>query len=205
MNINNKNIPQIVFINLDKRTDRREQIEKELTEYELPFERFNAIHNRFGIVGCTQSHLEVLKLAKTRGYKSVLILEDDFTFLVSRKEFEDEMEKICNSGIDYDVCMLAYNLFDSVEIPEYFFLRKVLNAQTASAYIVKEHYYDVLIQLYEHNIPLLKSTAEHWNYANDQCWKVLQKKDNWIYTTLRIGKQRDGFSDNAQAYMNYNC
>ena len=205
MDIIKKNIPYIIFINLDKRTDRREQIEKELIDYKLPFERFSAISNRFGIVGCTQSHLEVLKLAKKREYKSILILEDDFTFLISCKEFEDEMDKLCKSNIDYDVCMLAYNLFDSIDIPEYPFLRKVLNAQTASAYIVKEHYYDALIQLYEYNIPLLKSTAEHWNYANDQCWKVLQKKDNWIYTTLRIGKQRDGFSDNVNDYVSYNC
>jgi GR25 family glycosyltransferase involved in LPS biosynthesis len=194
-------IPYIVFINLDKRTDRREQIETELNG--LSFERFSAIFNSSGIVGCTQSHLEVLKLSKQRGYKSVLILEDDFTFLVSRKEFEDEIELI--SDVDYDVCMLAYNLIESTDIKECSFLRKVLNAQTASAYIVKEHYYDVLIQLYELNIPLLKNTGEHWNYANDQCWKILQTKDNWICTNTRIGKQRDGYSDNANKYVSYNC
>ncbi len=200
-----EHIPYIVYINLERRTDRRQQIETELIEYELPFERFSAIYNRFGIVGCTQSHLEVLKLAKKRGYKSILILEDDFTFLVSRQEFEDEMVQLFHNQNDFDVCMLAYNLFESMDIQGFPFLRKVLNAQTASAYIVKEHYYDVLIQLYEYAIPLLKRTAEHWNYANDQCWKVLQAKDNWICTTTRIGKQRDGYSDNANEYTSYNC
>ena len=60
----------IVYINLDKRVDRREHIENELNRFELNFERFEAIYNDFGILGCTKSHLEVLKLARDR--KSVV-------------------------------------------------------------------------------------------------------------------------------------
>ena len=73
--------------------------------------------------------------------------------------------------------MLAYNLMDSEEL-NYDFLLKVREAPTASAYIVKDHYFDVLINLYEEAVQLLGQTGEHWNYANDQCWKSLQRKDN---------------------------
>lgn len=201
--IDNQFLPYIIYINLEKRQDRKEQLEKELLDYGLSqFERFDAIPHSSGIVGCGKSHLEVLKMAKQRQYKSILILEDDFTFLVSREELEKEMVQL--SEIDYDVCMLAYHLEDSCPI-ENSPVIKVLTAQTASAYIVKEHYYDDLIDLYEHNIPLLESTGEHWNYANDQCWKTLQKKHNWVCPKPRIGKQRDGYSDNCQCYVNYNC
>ena len=83
------NIDFIFYINLEKRTDRREQIEMELKKMEITAERFVGIPFEPGIVGCGKSHLEVLKLAKDRKYKNVLILEDDFTFLVDRKNFDD--------------------------------------------------------------------------------------------------------------------
>jgi hypothetical protein len=81
-------------------------------------------------------------------------LEDDFTFLVSREQFEDEITQLMNSEVNFDVCMLSYNLQRSNKIVGCNFLLKVTEAQTASAYIVKEHYYDVLIELYERNVPL---------------------------------------------------
>jgi glycosyl transferase family 25 len=195
----------IVYINLNKRTDRKEQITNELNNYGLTYERFEAIHEEQGILGCTKSHLEVLKLARKNGWKSVLILEDDFTFLVSREEFEFEIKQLMESGINYDVCMLAYNLIRGENISGCNFLHRVLEAQTASAYIVKDHYYDVIINLYEEAVQLLGQTGEHWNYANDQCWKSLQRKDNWIRTKTRIGKQIAGYSDNTCSYTDYNC
>jgi glycosyl transferase, family 25 len=139
----------IVYINLDRRTDRKEQISKELNNYRLTHERFKAINENLASLGCIKSHLEVLKLAKKQGWKSVLILEDDFTFLVSRRQFEDEIAQLIESGIHYDVCMLSYNLIRSNDISGCDFLLKVVEAQTTSGYIVKEHYYDALIELCE--------------------------------------------------------
>jgi len=197
------NIDKIIYINLEKRIDRREQIEKELTQFDLPYERFNAIFEEVGILGCTKSHLEVYKLAKARGYKNVLILEDDFTFIVSKEEFEEELTKFFNNKIEYNVCMISYNVLESKEVCEHDFIRKIQCGQTASGYIVNENYYDTLIQLYEYAVPLLELTNEHWNYANDQCWKHLQPNDKWFYFTKRIGIQRAGWSDNTNSYNNY--
>ena len=81
------NIDHIFYINLDKRKDRRVEIEQELNKMELPFERFKAIETPGrGILGCGLSHLSVFKLAKERKYKNVLIFEDDFYFLISKPE-----------------------------------------------------------------------------------------------------------------------
>ena len=195
----------ILYINLERRIDRREQIENELTNFQLKFERFEAIDEKEGILGCTKSHLGALKLAKKRGWKSVLILEDDFTFLVTCEQFEVEITQLIESEINYDVCMLAYNLLSSEDNLGCNHLIKVLEASTASAYIVREHYYDVLIKLYEDNVLLLEETREHWNYANDVCWKILQKNDNWVCTKTRVGKQRARYSDNSCVYVDYNC
>jgi glycosyl transferase family 25 len=200
-----KKISHIFYINLNKRTDRKEEIENELFEYITPcicdnYERFSAIETAgFGILGCGQSHLAVLKLAKERNYNNVLILEDDFTFIISKEDFKNELNAFFSLNIDYDVCMLSYNI---QKYEEYVFpnVYKIIEAQTASGYIVNSHYYDTLIQLYESAMIELDKTKMHWVYANDQIWKSLQKKDNWYCFKNRIGIQRDGFSDNSNLY-----
>ena len=208
-------IDKIIYINLDKRTDRREQMERQLDAFGLSYERFPAIHHPRGIVGCSQSHHAVYRLAKERGYKNIWILEDDFEFVVSRATFEQQMMELMESGpssrSSCDVCMLAYNALETKDIsghpsPSFPSLwMRIMSAQTASSYIVWAHYYDKLIELYDTSIPLLEQTQEHWNYANDQVWKLLQSQDRWIAPKERLGKQRNGFSDNAQEYVSYDC
>jgi hypothetical protein len=194
------NIDKIIYINLDKRKDRKEHIENELNNFGLNFERYGAIEMKSG---CSISHLNVLKLARERNYKNILILEDDFTFLVSKEEFENQLTLFFNANIDYNVCMLSYNLNDS-EKTNYDFIVKALDVQTASGYIVNSNYYDKLIDLYEWANPKLSETGEHWIYSNDQVWKRYQRDDKFYCFTLRIGKQMDGYSDNAQAFVSYN-
>jgi glycosyl transferase family 25 len=205
-----QNIDHIFFINLDYREDRLEEIEGEITKFELTnkTERFPGIRVvDQGILGCTKSHLAVIKLAKERGYKNVLILEDDFEFVLSKDDFEKELTHFFDSGIEYDVCMISYIL--QIENPENEIIEKcpninrVLEAQTASGYIVHSNYYDKLIELYEWACPLLEYTKSHWLYANDQCWKSLQKTDNWYYFKNRIGRQRASYSDNSMSFMDY--
>ena len=197
------NIDKIFYINLNRRTDRRNEIEEELNNMGLQFERFSAIETDNGTIGCGYSHLSVLKLARDGGYKNVLILEDDFQFLVDKPEFEDYLTKLFNNSHKFDACFLSYGCMTSEEIPEASYIKRVLDSQTASGYIVNQHYIPVLIKLYEKSIPLLESTEQHWNYANDTAWKPLQKTDMWICFDKRIGKQRASFSDTFGRYMEY--
>ena len=60
-------------------------------------------------------------------------------------------------------------------------------------------------ELFEKNITLLAETHLCCKYANDVCWKILQKTDKWVCTKTRIGKQRAGYSDNSRKYVDYNC
>lgn len=197
-----KNIDHIFYINLDKRTDRREEIENELAKYELTAERYSAIYTpHSGIVGCGYSHLNVLKLARDRGYKNVLILEDDFEFVVSKDEFENQLSMFFESKIEYDVCMISWIVQRSEEFPEFPFLRKIIDGQTASGYIVNSHYYNSLIELYEWAIPLLDQTNHHWLYANDLVWKRLQPQGKWYYFVKKLGRQRGSYSDNKMCYV----
>jgi len=200
----NEFIDKIIYINLNKRTDRKEQIEKELNSFGLNYERFEAIETRgFGSVGCGLSHLAVLKLAKERNYENILILEDDFTFLVSKEEFQKQLTDFFKLKIDYDTCFLSRSLQRFKELDNGI-VNKIVESSAASGYIVHKKYYDSLINLYEYAMPLLKQTGKHWIYAIDQIWKQLQEKDNWYYFITRIGKQADGYSDNTEKFEIYN-
>lgn len=199
-------INHIFYINIAHRTDRRSEIENELVMYDLSAERFEAIYTPgCGSIGCSYSHLAVLKLARERGYKNVLIMEDDFKFTVTREEFEEGLEKFFSSGISYDICMLGYNLKNGVVSDNYPFLTRVYNAQTTSAYLVNESMYNRLIALYEWSSPLMESTREHWNYACDQSWKQLQPITEWYCFTRRMGIQRPSYSDCGNSFAEHNC
>jgi len=189
----------VYVINLDRRPDRLDQITDELDRIGLPFKRFAAIDRKPGILGCGLSHLAVLKEAKTLGLKNILIFEDDFTFSIGKEAFWEKMGDL--SGTDFDVCMLGYNIQHFRAHTE--LLVKVIEAQTASAYIVNQSFYDRLITLYEEAMPLLQRTGHHWLYANDQIWKRLQAGANWFAFKERLGKQRPSWSDNSEAFMDH--
>jgi GR25 family glycosyltransferase involved in LPS biosynthesis len=197
------NIDHMFYINLEHRKDRKEEFENEMLKMNLNVERFDAIKCTPGIAGCGYSHLTVLKLAKERGYKNVLIFEDDFIFLVDREIFEKELETFFEEINEFDVCMLSYSLMKHVNIPNVTSVNKVIEAQTASGYIVNESFYDPLIKLYEEMIPILERTNIHWIYANDQCWKRLQPISAWYAFKTRIGKQRPSYSDNTLTFQDY--
>ena len=200
-----QNIDKIIYINLNKRSDRKDEIENELNNFNLNYERFAAIENaEFGTLGCLQSHLAVLKLARERGYKNVLILEDDFTFLVSKEEFEKNLTQFFDSNIEYNVCMISYKLMKQRDTP-YDFLWKSIEVQTGSGYIVNANYYNKLIDLYEWAMPKLAETKMHWVYASDQIWKQYQPHDNWFCFKTRLGKQRESYSDNCLAVVDHKC
>jgi glycosyl transferase family 25 len=198
-------IDHIFYINLDYRIDRRNEIESELVEYGLEFERFSAIPHKIGIAGCSMSHLEILKMAKSRGYKNVLIFEDDFFFIVKKEVFIAELTRVFESNVEFNVLFLSYNSKKDEPVEKYPFLSRAINVQTASGYIVNSNYYDKLISLYEWSIPKLIETGQHWIYGNDIVWFSFQEEDLWYFFKNRIGKQRNGFSDNAQSYISYDC
>jgi glycosyl transferase family 25 len=192
-----------IYINLDKRTDRREQLEAQLEEYGLTAERFSAIPDEHGLIGCMKSHLAVLKLARERNWENILILEDDFEILVSPAEFEKQLQDFFSLGLPYDVVMLGYNMRGSKPFND--LLITVLDAQTTSAYLVHKRFYTTLIDLYEQTLPKLIETHDWGVLANDQVWKRLQPKSAWYAFKTRLGKQRESFSDITRKVEDYGC
>jgi hypothetical protein len=203
----NKYIDKIYYINLDHRIDRKESIVSELESFNITnYERFNAIKDERGYIGCIKSHLECIKNAKKNGYKNVLILEDDFVFVVDKNTFEDSIVQLFEQTQgNFDVCMISYNPIQIEELPKYPFLLKVIEAQTTSGYLVQSHYYDDLINIWEDALEIMENNGPEYKHTHvcDQSWKVLQKKDNWVCFKNNLGIQKESYSDIQKEMVNY--
>lgn len=190
------------YINLDRRTDRRDTIEKELCTLGIQAERFPAIETTPGWVGCAASHLEVLKKARAHSAPYVMVFEDDFEATVSPDVFQATLARFFSDTPDFDVAMLSHNLKQSKPYNDY--MVRVLDAQTMSGYIVHHRFYDRLIDLYEHTNKILEKHPHlHYTYACDMAWKVYQPHTDWYAFVPRLGKQRASFSDNTNNYEDY--
>lgn len=113
--MNITDIPKFI-INLERRPDRLDHIKKEMEYMGWNYELFKAVDlNNHG--GCTLSHVEILKIAKLRNYESVMVIEDDCTFLPYSK---DLVNKINNETDEFDfgIINLAPTLNRSVNRSE---------------------------------------------------------------------------------------
>jgi len=190
------------YINLDHRTDRKKFTIKELQKVGIynP-RRFRAIKKDIGAIGCFMSHLEILKLARRNKWPYVTIFEDDILFL-EPKETLKKLDRIINSDIKWDVILLGGNNF-----PPYQKINedciKVNNCQCCTAYIVKQSYYDTLINHWEEGLSKLIETKDEPKYALDQYWKILQKRDTFLLLMPLKVVQRESYSDIQKGNMNY--
>jgi glycosyl transferase family 25 len=199
------NIDAFIYINLDKRNDRRQEILGEFKKLQIPEEkthRIPGVECGFGALGCTLAHINALKFAKENGYKNFIVFEDDFTFIVDRETLEKNIKAFFDLNLDYRVAMLGYHLQKSESFND--ILGYAREAQTASSYLVSSNYLDELIECLEFGARNLAITGQHWLYINDQVWKKLQN-EKWYYFMTRIGIQRPGFSDCAGAFREYNA
>lgn len=197
-----ENIDAIVYINLDRRTDRREQFEGEMAKMGITdYIRFPAIEHAQGCIGCSASHIAVLKMARTNNWRNVLIFEDDFMFTMEKGQFMGTISNFFAMDLSYDVLMLSYNLREGSEING--FLGHLRKAQTTAGYLVNSTMYDALLNVCEDAIVKLEQTGMHWIYAADTCWFSLQREGKWYYLHPRAGIQRPGYSDIAAGHVDY--
>jgi glycosyl transferase family 25 len=122
MSFTNHVVDEVVVINLKKDTQKLESITKQLEKQNIVFERFDAINgktldnkdeftpfcNNFcssGLKGCALSHYNVWKNCITKGYDSIMVLEDDAIFI---DNFDEKFQSIYNSiPKDYDIIYLG--------------------------------------------------------------------------------------------------
>ena len=137
-------VSHVIFINLDKRNDRRKHIERELGVFDpSKVTRLSAVEDpsMHPTTGCAKSHIKAIEMARDAKYPNVLIVEDDAywskvdeTYPIFEKLLQQPHDGIMlgSIGADYD--------------KDTYLLRSALST---TAYIVNDTFYQKLIEIFE--------------------------------------------------------
>ena len=191
------------FINLNHRTDRKQHVHKQLRSIGIfnPT-RFNAIRLPNGAIGCGMSHLRCLEHARDNAWDHVLIVEDDIQFL-DPTLFVNQMNAFLHNQKEWDVLLLGGN-----NVPPYREVDttcvQVSFCQTTTGYLVKNHYFETLINNIRSGIShLIREPNNHIKYAIDKFWVLLQRQDKWFLIVPLTVTQREDYSDIERRPTNY--
>lgn len=203
------------YINLENRPDRKNHFEQNIKKYDMfrEIKRMPACENVSGAIGCAMSHVEALKLAKKNhsDQKFIAVFEDDFCILNENHyhTFEKSFQKIKNMD-DWDVIaftpytprQILVNQFSS-EMKNHNF-KRILNTQTATGYVFKYSFIDILLNNFEESVQLLINGECIFTSTVDQHWKKLQTVHNFYYFDQVFAGQLEGYSNIEKREVNYN-
>lgn len=177
---------KIYCINLDERTDRWERAQTEFKKIGLEnVERFSAIKNPVGAIGCRDSHLSIIKKSKEENLKNVLIFEDDVLFIDENvKYIEESLDQLSNEN------WTLFYLGATLE-PHYGAVTRVTNnlvktnfAFTTHAYAINSNIFDKILN----EAPSSKIIDVYY------CHHIVPLGSSLIINPI-VAIQQEGFSD----------
>jgi hypothetical protein len=189
------------YINLDERNDRLVACEAELKKIGLDRPcRFSAIKTKQGIVGCGMSHLTCIETAKKDNLPYVCIFEDDIVISKPNK-LRNQVNRILESGVEWDVLCLGGNAFKPhKEVGDDYVI--VNRMYCGTAYIVKQHYYDTMIDNIRDGLSKLVATGNR-DFSWDAHWIQLQQQDRFLLVSPPTVYQRADYSDIENKNVDY--
>jgi glycosyl transferase family 25 len=191
-----ENIDKIIYINLDKRTDRRDELLQELKRLEVDENkiiRLSAVENGDTGVSCAYSHSRALELTGKLKLKNALILEDDFNFMEDADMVNNSLKHFFENIKEWDALLFSKcrfklrNVDDIISICE--------ETGNGCGYLVNNHMFKVLSDTFKFGGDKLMETKAHWIYANDVIWNHFMKSERWFCFQKHIGYQRESYSD----------
>lgn len=200
--------PNLYYINLKHRTDRKEQLLKQLNKIYYPTDKITRIdavlNDKDGHIGCGLSHIKTLEYIKenSTNMNYSFILEDDFVW-IDYKIVNEFLNKIYNLKYEWNVILLSCNgnILNTIENNTDF--SRIGQCQTASGYIIKHSYIDTLLEVWKNGITKRINKIDiSGETAIDQSWKKLQDS-SWLVTNPKLGKQGKSYSDIQKGIVDY--
>ncbi len=186
MNIMNINdfVDKIYCINLKIRKNKKIFIENQARILDLDIEFFNAIRNKKNpAVGCLQSHLSIIKMAKQNNYEKILIIEDDCKFLLKPELNINKIPK------DWEMLYLGGSIQTVLDKDSIQNIRNRnwvnMTCHTTHSYILHSRAYDEVIT----NLENYKEPVDV--YYND----IFHKKGTSYMLYPQMTSQKAGWSD----------
>jgi len=199
-------------INLPQRTDRRQEMAKELEKAGMPFssgkvELFSAIRpdspgsfQSIGYRGAFLSHLNVLKQARAKDLKTVLVMEDDLKLRQDFKQYEAMLlEELLER--DWDLVHFGYccdEPFDAKNVNSPIlqpFSGEIIGAQF---YAVNGKAFDQLINFFEGVLQRPAGHPEGSPMSPDGVFNIFKWQHQTIVRLIAVpsfGDQRSSRSD----------
>jgi hypothetical protein len=129
-------------------------------------------------------------------------VEDDIQFL-DPALFVNQMNLFLHNQKEWDVVLLGGN-----NVPPYRQVDpscvQVSFCQTTTGYLIKNHYFETLINNVRLGIShLIREPNNRFHYAIDKFWIRLQKQDKWFLIIPLTVTQREDYSDIEKKPTNY--
>jgi len=192
---------KILYINLDIRKDRNENILNELSKLEVDknkIVRIEAVYEPLnGHKGCALSHIKALDYAIKNNFKNVLILEDDALFQYDKKFIDKHIKNFFKKIDNWDVFFLGGNI-QKKENTSYKKIFKVKRSLCSHAYVVNKHYFERLKECFIASFSLLDNCLffnQTLGLPLDCIWQILEERDNWYIQQPIIVQQSSSYSD----------
>jgi GR25 family glycosyltransferase involved in LPS biosynthesis len=142
------------YINLDSSTDRRENVEIQINQYNITgLERFPALTDPAKFLSCTKSHLELFRQCDEDNVETIMVLEDDFQIYDTCNingynfEFNHTLSLVIDElkNIEWDVVLFGCNP-KTYLIPVTNLLSLNYKSTGSWAYIIKNRAYKYILE-----------------------------------------------------------
>lgn len=191
----------IRYINLQSRTDRREQFVAEMQSLEISeYKRVAGVIASPATLGCALAHVKALESWEPNPSGLLLVCEDDVEFVADREDIDRTIEEFFLSP-ELKVLMLAHNAAWHIPITDRLGISS--DVVTAAAYVVRVDILQELLAVFRRSAEMLKNGAPSHQAAVDVVWREVQKDQLFAICTPRCAIQRPGYSDVEQAMTDY--
>lgn len=193
------------YINLAHRTDRNDHMINQFKDYNITnYERIEAVKHTRPPIGCSSSHIITLEKFIQSQLDYCIIMEDDFQFTVQLSKYNQLLNILFSSDIDWNIVLLAGNVLKASKYNN--FLKKCVDVQTTSGYLVHRKFANKLLDNYKTGKELFEQKHNGNKYALDRYWKRLQNTPNKFFIfNPKCGKQLASYSDIQKKKTNYGC
>lgn len=216
-------IDQVLYINLDHETERKETFLNEAMRVQLPSEKLHRISGVYnllnGYCGNCLSQIAALNLAIEKGYDNVLICEDDIVFVPDLSDVSVLLEAFFSSfKNNWDVLILggARHQEKKTSLP---FITKASIVYHSNCFLVHANYFQRLLDffvwtyenflskrlLFKHKIDVqpVKGSPFIVDVNPDTAWCKLQQIDNWYCFNPYVVRQKQEKSSISQIVAGY--
>lgn len=200
----------IVYINLNRRTERKKALLEELAFLnvdERKLHRIEAVDDPLnGIRGCLLSHIKALDFIKEKKWNQGLVLEDDAIFIPDLKRARNEICSFFKTFAgEWNIFLLGGGYYQAHKTPDKNVYR-IKESVRSHAYAIHPSYIDTLKTCFHEAVNAIQSHTFYRQsspYAVDTIWKKLQQKDRWFGPKNPICHQSGNYSDIEHKYKKF--